>query len=490
MSSLLPTNLRRVVGGVRTLVVALALGAALGVAVPDGPPAGAATVPQASVGAAPSPAGTGSYWVVASDGGIFSFGGVPFEGSTGALHLNAPIVAMAATPSGRGYWLVASDGGIFAFGDAGFFGSPAGLPAGVRPNTPVVAIVAAPDGGGYWVSTAGGTVYGFGDAAVVGSLGGRHLSAPIVAMVATPDGGGYWLAASDGGVFNFGDAPFAGSAAGVRLSKPIVGIAATSSGAGYWMVATDGGIFTFGDATFRGSTGGIRLNQPILGMAVGHTLNPYPGGGRGYDISFPQCGNPYPGQPFDFAIVGVNDGRAFTRNPCLRSQATWAGSVGSVYINLNAPPSGSSEGLAGPAGSCATDDVGCVAYNYGYNAALDASSSASSAGVVAGVWWLDIETTNTWDVNRSNNALTIKGALDALRAQGVVPGIYSTSLQWSIIAGSYAPGTPIWVATGAGLRTAQAFCNASHGFGGGTIWLTQYGSAGNPYDQDYACTLG
>jgi len=30
---------------------------------------------------------------------------------------------MAATPSGNGYWLVASDGGIFSFGDAGFFGS-------------------------------------------------------------------------------------------------------------------------------------------------------------------------------------------------------------------------------------------------------------------------------------------------------------------------------------------------------------------------------
>ena len=34
-----------------------------------------------------------------------------------------PIVGMAATPTGRGYWLVASDGGIFTFGDASFHGS-------------------------------------------------------------------------------------------------------------------------------------------------------------------------------------------------------------------------------------------------------------------------------------------------------------------------------------------------------------------------------
>jgi hypothetical protein len=33
---------------------------------------------------------------------------------------------MSATPTGRGYWLVAFDGGIFTFGDAGFFGSRPG----------------------------------------------------------------------------------------------------------------------------------------------------------------------------------------------------------------------------------------------------------------------------------------------------------------------------------------------------------------------------
>ena len=30
---------------------------------------------------------------------------------------------MAATPDGGGYWLVAADGGIFTYGDAGFYGS-------------------------------------------------------------------------------------------------------------------------------------------------------------------------------------------------------------------------------------------------------------------------------------------------------------------------------------------------------------------------------
>jgi hypothetical protein len=37
----------------------------------------------------------GGYWLVAKDGGIFAFGDAGFEGSTGALSLVAPIVAMS-----------------------------------------------------------------------------------------------------------------------------------------------------------------------------------------------------------------------------------------------------------------------------------------------------------------------------------------------------------------------------------------------------------
>jgi hypothetical protein len=40
----------------------------------------------------------GGYWLVATDGGIFNFGTAGFFGSTGAIHLNKPIVVMAAGP--------------------------------------------------------------------------------------------------------------------------------------------------------------------------------------------------------------------------------------------------------------------------------------------------------------------------------------------------------------------------------------------------------
>jgi hypothetical protein len=214
------------------------------------------------VGMAPTPDGAG-YWLVASDGGIFNYGDAGFFGSAGALHLNAPIVGMAATPDGGGYWLVASDGGIFTYGDAAFHGSVGGL----HLNAPMVGMAPSADGGGYWMVASDGGVFTFGDAAFYGSAGALRLNAPVVSMASTPDGGGYWLVATDGGIFNYGDAGFNGSAGGIRLNAPVVGMQSTIDGGGYWLVASDGGIFNYGDAGFFGSAGSLRLNAPIVGMS-------------------------------------------------------------------------------------------------------------------------------------------------------------------------------------------------------------------------------
>jgi hypothetical protein len=214
---------------------------------------------QPIVGMAPTQSGRG-YWLVASDGGIFSFGDAAFHGSTGNIKLNQPIVGMTSTPSGDGYWMVAADGGVFAF-DAPSFGSAAG-----RSRSKAVAMASTKTGQGYWVVMADGQIFNFGDAANFGTTG--PLAQPIVGAAATPSGNGLWLVAGDGGVFAFGDAAFHGSTGGVKLNQPIVGIGRTPSGGGYWLVAQDGGIFAFGDAGFYGSTGGIKLNKPINGMGA------------------------------------------------------------------------------------------------------------------------------------------------------------------------------------------------------------------------------
>jgi N-acetylmuramoyl-L-alanine amidase len=204
---------------------------------------------------------TGGYWVVASDGGVFSFG-APFYGSAGALTLARPVVGAASAPDGGGYWLVAADGGIFSYGDAHFFGSMGGQ----HLNQPIVGMAATPDGGGYWLVASDGGIFSFGDAHFFGSMGGQHLNQPIVGMAATPDGGGYWLVAADGGIFAFGDAPFSGSTGSMHLNRPVVGMAAAPGGAGYWLVASDGGLFSFG-VPFDGAATG-QLGRAAAGMAT------------------------------------------------------------------------------------------------------------------------------------------------------------------------------------------------------------------------------
>ena len=193
--------------------------------------------------------------MVAKDGGIFAFD-APFDGSMGGLHLNAPIVGMAALPNGGGYWLVGADGGIFAFG-APFDGSMGGKAL----DAPIVGITATSDGGGYWFVGADAGIFNFGDAAYDGSMGGKALNAPIVGMDTNGSSGGYWLVGSDGGIFAFGT-PFYGSMGGLTLQKPMVGIAYDGYEGGYWTVAADGGVFAF-VAPFLGSIAGSANPYPV-----------------------------------------------------------------------------------------------------------------------------------------------------------------------------------------------------------------------------------
>ena len=182
--------------------------------------AGGMDLAQPLVGIAPTPSGAG-YWLVAADGGVFSFGDAVFRGSVGGMRLNQPVVGMAATPSGAGYWLVAADGGVFSFGDAVFRGSPGGAGLGA----PVVGLAPTPAGAGYWLAAADGAVANFGDANSFGSDAG---GAPTVAIAGRADG--YWLVH---GVATTPLAPGATGAAVMRLQERLQGL-------GYWLGGAPG----------------------------------------------------------------------------------------------------------------------------------------------------------------------------------------------------------------------------------------------------------
>jgi len=193
---------------------------------------------------------------------IAAFGDARYMGQPAAT---ADVVAVAATPDGKGYWAASSNGKVFAFGDARVYGSPR---RGRAPGG-ITAIAATSDGRGYWLISRVGDVFSFGDAHFYGSLGKSPLPAPVSGIVPTSDGKGYWLATARGGVDCFGDAKYFGSLGSARITTPVVGIAATAKDNGYWLATAGGGIFSFGGARFFGSLHGRRVHVTAIAAPNG-----------------------------------------------------------------------------------------------------------------------------------------------------------------------------------------------------------------------------
>lgn len=222
---------------------------------------------------------------------------------------------------------------------------------------------------------------------------------------------------------------------------------------------------------------------------------------RGYDISYPQCGAAYPARPA-FGIVGVNKGLAFSANPCLASEITWAGGTrAQLYANTGNPgPALSShwpKGQTSPRVCDATNpDTADCAYDYGWNAAADSYVDATAAWTalrLAGSpassgWWLDVETSNSWRSDVSLNVAALQGAVASLQARGVSSlGFYSTTVQWGQITGASTAFSayPSWGAGSPNARIAKSRCVSTPGFTGGRLALVQYPYAG--FDADLAC---
>jgi len=269
-----------------------------------------------TMGAAPA-SGQHGYWLVGSDGGVFSFGSSQFYGSVADMHLQSPVVGITPTADRRGYWLVGSDGGVFSFGDANFYGSIPGL--GIAPddspvhpslNAPIVGMVSSHDGHGYFLVANDGGVFAFGDAKFEGSCpgiggclgggiavvmtdgsgngywavsysgdvqafgdatnyGGPASSLPYATVVRSADrtasGNGYWVLFSDGEIYSYGDAAYLGSPFGqIEFSNPTSAISATSDGGGYWVTTFNGAVYAYGDAPYYGGMSADQLNGLIV----------------------------------------------------------------------------------------------------------------------------------------------------------------------------------------------------------------------------------
>ncbi len=254
-----------------------------------------------------SPSTTHGYWLVGSDGGIFTFGSAQFYGSTGSLHLQRPVVGIVPTANKGGYWLDASDGGVFAF-NAGFYGSIPGL--GLNPagsglphslNAPIVGMVPSADGGGYFMVASDGGVFAFGDARFAGSCPGiSGCSGTAVAVAPDASGNGYWLIITTGHVYTFGDAPYFGAPG--PQSSPITSMVRTPDGKGYWLLDADGQVFGYGDASNNlgspaGLTGGLNQASAIFTTSDGGGYWVVTAEGSVYN---------YGDAPYDGSMVGTH----------------------------------------------------------------------------------------------------------------------------------------------------------------------------------------
>ena len=193
--------------------------------------------------------------------------------------------------------------------------------------------------------------------------------------------------------------------------------------------------------------------------------------GLGYDVSYPQCRSDLPAKAA-FGIVGVNGGAPLTSNKCFSEQIAWAQRTGAYAVYINTSNSGAKDPVA-----------------YGRKLAEDAIRRERAAGVSGiGVWWLDVELTNTWRGTQQENATVLAAMAARLQEAGVRVGIYSSPQQWQEIAGDWAPGLPVWNATGPGTEKA-ALQACDEEFAGSTTAIVQWVAreGGRQLDHNRVC---
>jgi hypothetical protein len=242
----------------------------------------------------------------------------------------------------------------------------------------------------------------------------------------------------------------------------------------------------------------------------------------GYDISYPQCDKSLPSKPA-FGIVGVNGGLANTTNLCLVKQLQWANNSTGVtsqdklqlYVNTANPgglgtsswPTNNTDKYGNqpvnPYGNCDGSNSLSCSYKYGWDRALEdvgerfmpaAYRAGISSNAASYIWWLDVETINTWQSgapdSQQKNTADLEGMTAYFQSLGARVGIYSTTAQWDQIAGEQSEssnlnGLPNWRPGARSLNPAKTNCGLPPLTAGGYVVMTQYLT--NNLDHNYSC---
>jgi hypothetical protein len=192
------------------------------------------------------------------------------------------------------------------------------------------------------------------------------------------------------------------------------------------------------------------------------------------DVSWPNCKS-VPATNFKEGVIGVTDGLDFKSNPCLAKETTWFSRY-ALYMNTGYPGRAYGKKYMNSPKQCSSTNNECLAYNYGFAAATYGTRQAAQNGAYSDLWWLDVETDNSWTNNARVNRAVLQGAVAAIQKNSLFAqvGIYSTPTEWATITGKWHNGLPAWLGTGLlSAQDAAKTCQTS-AFTGGPLWVSQY----------------
>lgn len=219
---------------------------------------------------------------------------------------------------------------------------------------------------------------------------------------------------------------------------------------------------------------------------------------RGADVSWPECpkgmgipsrpteGKPMPGAANRFVVLGLTNGPAFSRNPCLANQVVWAKrhhQLTAAYAVTTFPTTAqlASYGSKGPYG---VRSVTARLRNVGWAQAKLAVTTMRAAALTTPIVWMDIEEypVAPWSKNRTNNRAVLEGAMAAYRNSGLRVGFYSTRYQWNVIVGAARYGAPEWHTAGQTSMSAALRGCSARSFQGGPTIMAQWWDAVSDHD--------
>lgn len=241
-----------------------------------------------------------------------------------------------------------------------------------------------------------------------------------------------------------------------------------------------------------------------LAAAPAASSRPLPG----QDISWPQCpkgmgrgkGAPIPVltryvSGTRFTVIGVNQGKPFYANPCLKSLVAYARRTHqyAAAYTLPAPPVGTQLSTYGQRGPYRGDDTATKMRNFGYAQAAWTVTNMHSQGFYPRFIWLDVEPLKLrhWNTTtataRMNNRAVIQGMRSAFARAGISSGFYTTDRFWLSIVGRWRTSVPVWAAYSVSSQSAARRHCSTRQASGGPVAMVQYYHFNPLLDVDVTC---